>query len=220
MWAYKSGSQTAGIFDAGSMQEKIMGRMTSRTKRPKSIDKAKDAYLNLRALMGARKYMRSSRITLTLSKEVRLMERTLRKIDDTLPQHPSPNKPAWVKQNLAPLWIEYMDERFRLANKRTTAEMDKYVKLLVKTWAPAKSRSSSPSPGRGRSKGKGKAVVKRVAKTRKGKEPAKKNPSLSPDTKEAQEKEFFQEIKKLEAAWYKERSIPWKVRWREDGPLA
>ncbi|KAK7185531.1 glycosyl hydrolases family 18 protein [Paraphaeosphaeria sporulosa] len=225
MWAYKFGSQTAGIFAADSITEKIMGKTTNKKTTPKSIDQAKLAYLDLRALMAARKYMRSSKIAITLSREVKEMEKTIRKIDATLPQHSSPKKPAWVKQNLGPLWTEYMDERFKLANQRTTADMDKYIALLVKTWSPsAGSRSNSPSPGRGRtgsqspgigsSKGKGKAVVKRARTRKGGSKPApKKNPSPSPNTKAAQEKDFFQEIRALEAAWKKEKSKPWRKPW-------
>lgn len=154
------------------------------------------------------------------------MRNTIAMINTTLPQHSSPKKPAWVKKNLGPLWMEYMDERFKLANQRTTADMDKYIALLVKTWNPsAGSRSSSPSPRRSRTgsqsprigslKGKGKAVMKR-AKTRKGgsKPAPNRDPSPSPNTKAAQEKDFFQEIRALEAAWKKEKSIPWRKPWK------
>ncbi|KAJ4300878.1 hypothetical protein N0V90_002966 [Kalmusia sp. IMI 367209] len=210
MWAYKSGSMGSGIFGVDKMTTRIAGKHTSRTTKPKSLDEAKSAYLDLRALMGARKYMRSSKIAKTLGKEVKEMEKVIRRIDESLPKHPRPGEGAWVKQDLGKLWMEYMDERFRLAHDRTTKDLDKYIKLMHTTWNNAgRGHRKRSSPDRGRSKDKGKAPVKRSSRH----SSKFSSRSSSTNSEEAQIRVFLQEVRKLEAEWKKEKNIEWRRPW-------
>jgi hypothetical protein len=117
MWSYKYGSIEAGIFSDDSMTSKLAGKHTSRTQKAKTLNDAKAAYLDLRALLGARKDMRSSKVAKALGKEVKEMEKVIRRINEVLPDHPRPDEEAWIKQDLGKLWMEYMDGRFKRAHE-------------------------------------------------------------------------------------------------------
>ncbi|KAF2449582.1 hypothetical protein P171DRAFT_480661 [Karstenula rhodostoma CBS 690.94] len=108
MWAYKAADEDSGIFSTKSKRLEIEGG----PRRRKNIDTTKESYVDLKNLLGARKYMRNPDIAKILKKQ-----------------------DAWVSQGMGALWKEYMDERFRIAHARTEKDMDTYIKMLRNAWS-------------------------------------------------------------------------------------
>jgi hypothetical protein len=83
------------------------------------------------------------------------------------------------------------------------------------TWNSSRQGSSkSSSPGRGRSKGKGKTAVRRTNQgSNKGKGKAPVKSSASPNSEEAQIKDFVRQVKQLELERTRENNIKWRRPW-------
>ncbi|KAF1969577.1 hypothetical protein BU23DRAFT_238666 [Bimuria novae-zelandiae CBS 107.79] len=137
MRAWKNGNERLSVFNRQSMIRNIAG--TRRTRR--DIDKAKERYLDLKYLLGARRCMRSPAIAAIMKEQVNRMGDILDKIDRELPSDPKDKNNPWVSQSMGALWKEYMEERFRIANSRTEKDMDEYFEELRDTW------SKSPTTG-------------------------------------------------------------------------
>jgi hypothetical protein len=142
MWSAKTGT---GIYGKTKIVGKIQGVMTGKgkkkTRNAAEIDQAKLALLDLKYLMGARKYMRSAHIQKIFKKQVDRIGDMLDKLDNEMPKHPKKNTKtnkvygAWKPQGLKVFWLEYMAARFEMAKKRTNNDMDDYLALLKKEWA-------------------------------------------------------------------------------------
>jgi hypothetical protein len=138
MWAPKSKAD-AGIFGKNRIIGDIQGK-GRKGKKKIDINTAKMALLDLKNLMGARKYMNSLEIQGVLKKQKVRLGDIISKLDAEMANHPRASFDAWKPQQLGSLWNIYMDEKFAEAKRRTNQDMDTYLDLLVKTWTPAKNK--------------------------------------------------------------------------------
>ena len=143
MWAYKLGA-IGGIYDKQKKIIEIKGKSTrkdpNKIKTAAKIDTAKEALLDLKYLMGARKYMRNPAIAAIFKEQKLRMGNILGKLDTELPKHAREYKTfgtvdAWKPQQLKRFWDQYMDERFNIAVLRTNHDMDTFLALLREVWA-------------------------------------------------------------------------------------
>lgn len=144
---------TAGVYDTvkttAAIQGKTKGRDPNKTLLPKEIDKAKEVLLDLKYLMGVRAYMRDAAIAKIFKKQKERIGEMLDALDKQMQNHQRVNSKktddkygTWAPQNLKTLCGEYMDERFTIASKRISNDMDTFLALLVKEWA--KTKTSDP----------------------------------------------------------------------------
>ncbi|KAJ4361573.1 hypothetical protein N0V95_001734 [Ascochyta clinopodiicola] len=166
MWAYKGAKDGLGtLHNAEKMREYITGERTvlkgQKVEKVAAdlVDRANIALLKLKALLGARMYMRSKIVSDIFKKQVEEIGKMLTAIDDELPNNP--RKPTigdkkldpwikkldpWIKQDLGKRWTEYMNERFEIAHKRTHNNMDTYLALLDTKWCKGRPKSPPKSP--------------------------------------------------------------------------
>jgi hypothetical protein len=142
MWKYKEGK--IGVYARDKKIREIEGKTTGRDpnkiKQAAEIDKAKEALLDLKYLIGARKYMRNPAIAAIFKEQKVRMGNILGKLDTELPKHAREHNTfgtldTWKPQQLKKFWDQYMDERFNIAVLRTNHDMDTYLALLRKEWA-------------------------------------------------------------------------------------
>ncbi|KAF2704070.1 hypothetical protein K504DRAFT_170324 [Pleomassaria siparia CBS 279.74] len=198
MWSFKkTKDKTSGIYSETEMLKMIVGTSSgqSRNKAPiaRQLDEAKEALMRLKHLMGARQYMRSPTIHAIFKVQKTRMGDTLDAIDRTLPKYPrmDPANPKrflpWQCQGLKAYWDEYMDERFKIANKRTNKDMKEYLALLKKHWHVAPLPASIPGASSSR--------------------------SASPASPDPKRKDISDLVDKLERAWQEEERIQWIKPW-------
>jgi hypothetical protein len=154
VWAYKPKTDlTAGVYDTvkttAAIQGKTVGRDPNKKLLPKEIDNAKEVLLDLKYLMGVRSYMRDTAIAKIFKKQKERIGDMLDALDKDMKNHQRVNSKkkdeiygTWAPQQLKTLWDEYMNERFKIANKRITHDMDTFLALLEKEWA--KKKDSDP----------------------------------------------------------------------------
>jgi hypothetical protein len=163
MWSYKGEKDSNGnLYSEETMREHITGRKTTiKGQNPEKVagelvDGAKKALLKLKALLGARKYMREKKISTILKNQKEEIGKMLDAIDTELPKHPrTPTRGAktfapWEKQDLGKYWTEYMNERFKIAETRTQNDMNTYLKLLDDTWCNGRPKSNPSTPANSR----------------------------------------------------------------------
>jgi hypothetical protein len=113
--------------------------------KPANIDDARKAYLKLKFLYGARKYLQDKEIEAIFKKQVERMGTVLDLLDAEMENRPKETRTglqdAWKKQGLEALWTEYMNDEFKRAKSRTTNDMDKYIRLLENVWSPRKGKA-------------------------------------------------------------------------------
>jgi hypothetical protein len=157
MWRFKGKKDNMGtLYSAENMRAIITGEKTVvRGKKPGKVaaslvEKADTALIRLKSLMGARMYMRTSTVSDIFRNQVEQIRLMLDAIEDALVANPrdvrSKSYAAWVKQDLAVYWLEYMGERFKIAHTRTHNDMDKYLKLVDDTWCAGRPKSKPGSP--------------------------------------------------------------------------
>jgi hypothetical protein len=100
MWKPKKAD--AGIFDADRFKIYIQGQ-GRKNKKTLNIDKAKSALLELKHLMGARKYMNSKEVQAIFKKQKIRMGKMLDILDTEMANHPVANYNAWQPQQLGSL---------------------------------------------------------------------------------------------------------------------
>jgi hypothetical protein len=143
MWRPKD-KENAGIFDQLKIEDKILGnrkgRKPKQTRTAPDVDKAREALMSLKYLMGARKYMRNPKIAIIFKKQKNRIGEMLDRLDKELAKHPrhDVSKPqrftAWKPQKLKAFWDEYMNEKFMTAHLRTHNEMDTYLAMFHREW--------------------------------------------------------------------------------------
>jgi hypothetical protein len=110
-----------------------------------NIDDARQAYLKLKFVYGARKYLQNNEIEAIFKKQVERMGTVLDLLDTEMENQPKETKnglqDAWKRQGLKALWIEYMNEKFKTAKSRSVNDMDKYIRLLENVWSPRKGKA-------------------------------------------------------------------------------
>jgi hypothetical protein len=88
-----------------------------------NIDDARQAYLKLKFIYGARKYLQNNEIKAIFKKQVERMGTVLDLLDAEMENQPEETRTgpqdAWKKQGLKALWIEYMNEKFKTAKSRS-----------------------------------------------------------------------------------------------------
>ena len=84
--------KNAGIFDKAKIEDKILGkgkgRKPNQTRTAPDVDKAREALMSLKYLMGARKYMRNPKIADIFKKQKNRIGEMLDKLDKELAKHP------------------------------------------------------------------------------------------------------------------------------------
>ncbi|KAF1978273.1 hypothetical protein BU23DRAFT_654827 [Bimuria novae-zelandiae CBS 107.79] len=163
MWSYKGIKENAGtLYNVEKMREFITGeKSATKVKNQEKaagefVDTAKTALTKLKALLGARKYMRDQKVSDIFGRQVENIRKMLDDIDNEMPKHPrTPGRGAkayepWIKQDLAKYWIEYMNERFEIAKTRTHNDMNTYLKLIDDKWCDGRPKSKSGSPANSR----------------------------------------------------------------------
>jgi hypothetical protein len=142
MWSHLDNK--IGVYEERKKIKEIEGASTGKApnkiKHPAEIDTAKEALLDLKYLIGARKYMRNPAIAAIFRDQKVRIGDILDKLDTELPKHARQHKTlgtleAWKPQQLKKFWDQYMDERFNVAVLRTNHDMDTYLALLRKEWA-------------------------------------------------------------------------------------
>ncbi len=215
MWSYKGEKDSAGtLHNAEKMREFITGRTTKvKGQNPEKVaaglvDNAKIALLKLKALLGARKYMRSKTVSEIFKKQKEEIGNMLAILDEELPKHPRSSKTGskeyapWIKQDLGKMWNEYMNERFAIAHKRTHNDMETYLNLLDDTWCEGRPKSKPGSPV--------------------GSRPG--TPSSDPiddleklfgalDMNDVKIKDLCRFHAKVQKKWTAEKAIEWKAPW-------
>lgn len=122
MWADKS-DPNAGV---------LSDRTTLCSSR--NVDIGKELILDLRNLLGARKYMAHKTVAGILKRQKVRMGKTLQELDVAMTTHAKQGFAAWQAQDLGRLWDEYMNEKFNAAKQRTERDMNRYLGLLATTW--------------------------------------------------------------------------------------
>ncbi|KAJ8110664.1 hypothetical protein OPT61_g6548 [Boeremia exigua] len=231
MWSYKGTKDDTGtLHNAETMREHITGGKTDVKGQDSGkvagalLDKAKVALLKLKALMGARKYMRSKTVSDIFKKQKQEIGKMLTSIDNELPKHPrEPTRgtrkiDAWVKQDLGKLWDEYMDERFAIAHKRTHNDMDTYLKLIDDTWCEGRPKSKPGSPAGSRPGTPAGSRPGTPAGPRPGTPFSDKIDDITKlfdalDVNDTKKKDFCQFLAKVQKEWTAEKAIPWTAPW-------
>jgi hypothetical protein len=213
MWSYKGKRDNDGtLHSVEKMREHITGQKTAiKGQNPEKVagelvDRAKKALLRLKALLGARKYMREKKISDILKKQKEEIGKMLDAIDTELPKNPrSPPRGAktfapWIKQDLGKHWTDYMNERFEIAKKRTHNDMDTYLKLLDDTWCDGRPKSKPGSPANSR--------------------PNTPDPITNlvdlfgaMDIKDVKMVDLCRFLDKVQKEWNTEKAVPWKKPW-------
>jgi hypothetical protein len=213
MWSYKGLKDNAGtLHNEEKMREHITGgKKIIKGQNPEKVagelvDSAKIALLKLKALLGARKYMRTKKVSDIFKKQKEEIGKMLEAIDDEMPKHP--RKPTigsktiapWIKQNLGKYWTEYMDERFKIAHTRTHNDMDTYLKLLDDTWCDGRPKSKPGSPANSR--------------------PGTPDPIANlqdlfgaMDLNDVKRKDLCRFLVKVQKEWDTEKRTPWTAPW-------
>lgn len=212
MWAYKGGKDGAGtLHNAEKMREFITGEKSvikgQKLEKVSAdlVDNAKIALLKLKALMGARKYMRSKTVSTIFKKQMEEIGKMLAAIDDEMPKNP--RKPLkgertidpWIKQDLGKLWTEYMNERFAIAYKRTHNDMDTYLKLLDDRWCDGRPKSKPGSPAGSRP---GTPTIDTL-----------EDLFGALDLNDVKRKDLCRFHEKVQKEWTAEKAIPWTKPW-------
>lgn len=215
MWAFKGSKDGAGtLHNAEKMREFITGERTvvkgQNLEKVSAglVDKARIALLKLKALMGARKYMRSKTVSTIFKRQMEGIGKMLTAIDDELPKNP--RKPLkgtktidpWVKQGLGEFWTEYMNERFAIAHKRMHNDMDTYLKLLDDKWCEGRPKSKPGTP----------------AGSRPGTPASDPIDTLEDlfgalDLNDVKRKDLCRFLDKVQKEWTAEKAIPWTKPW-------
>ncbi|KAJ4321399.1 hypothetical protein N0V94_002936 [Neodidymelliopsis sp. IMI 364377] len=217
MWAFKGSKDDKGtLHNAEKMRQFITGEKSivkgQKVEKVSAdlVDKANIALLKLKALMGARKYMRSKTVSDIFKDQKEEIGKMLTAIDNELPNNP--RKPlkglkeidSWVKQNLGDRWFEYMDERFAIAHKRTHNDMDTYLELLDDKWCGGRPKSKPGSPARSRpgtpTADKTDTVIQLLA-------------GISLNSKDPEIEKLCQFLDKMQKEWTVEKAIPWTAPW-------
>ena len=207
MWRFKGKKDNLGtLYDAASMREIITGKRTVvKGKNPEKVaaslvDGVNTALIRLKALLGARMYMRTDTVSNIFRTQVEAIGTMLDAIEDELvanpPQSAIKTYSPWIKQDLADHWMGYMNERFQIAHTRTHNDMDTYLELIDDTWcsgrpkskpgSPAGSRPGSPKPGsRSGSRPGSPKLDSRASTPKSGSRPGSPNPASRPTTPEA-----------------------------------
>lgn len=157
MWSFKGKKDKKGnLYSVENMHEIITGEKTVvKGKIPEKVaaslvEKANTALIRLKSLLGARMYMRTSTVSDIFRNQVEQIRLMLDAIEDALVANPravrSKSYAPWVKQDLAVHWLEYMDERFKIAHTRTHNDMDRYLKLVDDVWCAGRPKSKPGSP--------------------------------------------------------------------------
>ncbi|KAF9732388.1 hypothetical protein PMIN06_007464 [Paraphaeosphaeria minitans] len=182
------------------MSDLIRGHKAFGTNFPQTaanIDDARTAYLRLKWIYGARRYLKHPDIRRVLRIQKERIGGVLDALDIEMENHPkiSPKGKhnAWKRQGLKKLWDEYMDEKFQMAKDRSVNDMDKYIRLLENVWLP--------KSGGG----------KDTKKDPKGK--AKSGKARSDVNSEKDHTVFFAQIKGLKKKWLIEKAEPWNAPW-------
>lgn len=102
MWTKKD-QDKAGILKATRVTDAIKST---------NIDEGRVALLDLKNLLGARKYMSNKQIQGFLKNQKVRMGDMIRTLDAEMANHPKPNFEAWRPQQLGDLWDRYMDFKF------------------------------------------------------------------------------------------------------------
>ncbi|KAJ4988691.1 glycosyl hydrolases family 18 protein [Stagonosporopsis vannaccii] len=108
-----------------------------------TVNSARQAYLKLKWILGARIYLKNAEIQAIFKKQKERIGDVLDALDTAMETQPKRTKTgdvmnAWKKQNLKVLWNEYMEEKFAAAKKRSENDTDKYVRLLEGKWSQKK----------------------------------------------------------------------------------
>ncbi|OAG02084.1 uncharacterized protein CC84DRAFT_1252184 [Paraphaeosphaeria sporulosa] len=190
------------------MPDLIRGHKAFGTKFPQkaaNIDDSRAAYLQLKWIYGARRYLKHPDIKKIFKIQKERIGGVLDALDTEMENHPKETKKgtqdAWKRQGLKKLWDEYMDMRFEMAKERSVNDMDTYIRLLENVWLPksGEGKDTKKDPkGKGKGKGKGKATS--------GK--AHDDVNLEKDRTV-----FFAQIKELEKKWLIEKAEPWNAPW-------
>lgn len=191
-----------------------------------NIDDARQAYLKLKWIYGARQYLKDPHVKSIFKKQKERIGGVLDALDTEMENQPKTNskgeqQDAWKKQGLKALWDEYMEEKFEMAEKRSKHDMDKYIRLLENVWLPGKKSKGTKGttgttiPIRG---GKG---SKKVARTVGGKATGGKSTgdkstgkASEPVNSEKDKTVFFAQIQKFKTLWTKEKSAKWDAPWK------
>jgi hypothetical protein len=223
MWSYKGPVKDSmeTLYSVEAMHEHITGKKTPiKGQNPEKVagelvDGAKKALLRLKALLGARKYMRTKKISDILKKQKEEIGKMLDAIDTELPKHPrvpprGPKKFApWIKQDLGKHWTEYMDERFEIAEKRTKKDMNTYLKLLDDTWCNGRPKSNPSTP-----------ASSRPGTPKSGSRPGTPDSIVNladlfgaMDLNDVKIKDLCRFRDKVQKEWNTEKAIPWTKPW-------
>lgn len=162
MWRYKGSKDDAGtLYDAAKMKQYIHGKGTATKTKEKPeklaadmVESSKVALLKLKTLLGARKYMRTKKISDIFKIQMEEIGNMLDAIETELTNNPRQGRKTyapWIRQDLQRHWIDYMNERFAIAKRRTHNDMDTYLKLYHETWCDGRPKSEPESPAGSRS---------------------------------------------------------------------
>ncbi|KAL1591766.1 hypothetical protein SLS60_011765 [Paraconiothyrium brasiliense] len=180
-----------------------------------NVDDAREAYLKLKWIYGARQYLKSPDIKAIFKKQKERIGGVLDALDTEMENQLKTNskwevQDAWKKQGLKDLWNEYMDERFERAKTRSENDMNKYIRLLENVWLPRNENRKSSKDDKG---------SKKVARASGGKSTSVKTAGHKSNDKANDEVNsekdrlvFFAQIQKLKSLWAKEKAI-WNAPW-------
>lgn len=222
MWAYKKTKDNSGfIHDEDKMRKFITGTASVIKGPPEKVaaeivDGAKKALLRLKAVLGARKYMRQKKVSDIFKKQKEEIGKMLDLIDTNLPSYPrKPTKgdrviASWIKQDLGKHWNEYMDERFKIALTRTHNEMDTYLKLLDHTWCEGRPKSKPNTPANSR-----------PTTPKSGSRPGTPDPienltdlfGAMDFAEDVKIKDLCRFLVKVQKEWDMEKVVPWTKPW-------
>ncbi|KAK3213654.1 hypothetical protein GRF29_28g548960 [Pseudopithomyces chartarum] len=123
MWRYKGSKDDAGtLYDAAKMKQYIHGKGTATKTKEKPeklaadmVESSKVALLKLKTLLGARKYMRTKKISDIFKIQMEEIGNMLDSIETELTNNPRQGRKTyapWIRQDLQRHWIDYMNERY------------------------------------------------------------------------------------------------------------
>lgn len=122
MWAYKGTNQ---VYDLPKALRAIRRNIN---------DAAVEAF-NVKALLGAQKYMKNPIIKQFFIDQKQRIGVALDEVDRALPNYPpATGHTAWQQQGLLNLWDTYMDQAFAEAVSRTERTMDQMLNALEARW--------------------------------------------------------------------------------------
>jgi hypothetical protein len=123
----------------GVKKPKAAGKIKTRAA---NIDDARKALLKLKWLMGAREYLKVPNVAAILKNQKNRIGDILDELDTEMEKHQLDKGrsggilDAWKKQDLKAKWDNYMNYKFNLAKSRCTHDMDKFLPMLERQWAP------------------------------------------------------------------------------------